>query len=75
PYTKALIKSLPNAGIRHTHQKLEGIPGHPPNLINPPEGCRFKDRCPFASDECLNEPPLVEVEPGRYVACWKVRGR
>jgi len=73
PYTKALIKSLPNAGIRHTKEKLEGIPGHPPNLINPPEGCRFKDRCPLADESCVEEPPLQEIKEGRFVACWKVK--
>lgn len=73
PYTKALIKSLPNAGIRHTKEKLEGIPGHPPNLINPPAGCRFRDRCPLADENCLEEPPLKEINKGRYVACWKVK--
>nr|WP_244262284.1 ABC transporter ATP-binding protein [Thermoanaerobacter wiegelii] len=73
PYTKSLIKSLPNAGIRHTKEKLEGIPGHPPNLINPPEGCRFKDRCPIADESCVEEPPLQEIKEGRFVACWKVK--
>lgn len=73
PYTKALIKSLPNAGVRHIKERLEGIPGHPPNLINPPTGCRFKDRCPFADESCLEEPPLKEINKGRFVACWKVK--
>ncbi|ADD01632.1 oligopeptide/dipeptide ABC transporter, ATPase subunit [Thermoanaerobacter italicus Ab9] len=73
PYTKALIKSLPNAGVRHTKERLEGIPGHPPDLLDPPAGCRFKDRCPIADESCLKEPPLQEINKGRFVACWKVK--
>ncbi|OAA30740.1 peptide ABC transporter ATPase [Kosmotoga arenicorallina S304] len=72
PYTKLLISSLPEVGIKHSETPLKGIPGRPPELLNPPIGCRFKDRCPVASERCDEEPPLVEVEPGHQVACWKV---
>jgi peptide/nickel transport system ATP-binding protein len=72
PYTQALIASLPEVGVRHDQVTLTGIPGRPPSLANPPAGCRFKDRCPFAFDKCAQTPPFAEVEPGHSVACWKV---
>ena len=51
PYTQALIASLPEVGVRHDQTTLTGIPGRPPSLVNPPTGCRFRDRCPFAFAE------------------------
>jgi peptide/nickel transport system ATP-binding protein len=75
PYTKMLIGSLPEVGVRYADQKLNGIPGGPPSLLDPPEGCRFRHRCPLAFDRCSEQPPFEEVEPGHYVACWAVRGR
>jgi peptide/nickel transport system ATP-binding protein len=71
PYTKLLISSLPEVGRRYDAQRLEGIPGSPPPLIDPAPGCRFRDRCPLASAECEKEPPFVEVDREHYVACWK----
>ena len=71
PYTRLLISSLPAIGVRFEEQRLEGIPGAPPSLLNPPEGCRFRDRCPLAFEKCTAEPPFVEVTPGHAVACWK----
>ena len=72
PYTQALIASLPAVGVRHDQTTLTGIPGRPPSLVNPPAGCRFRDRCPFAFAKCTETPPFEEVKPGHYVACWKV---
>ncbi len=72
PYTQALIASLPEVGVRHDQTTLTGIPGRPPSLINPPAGCRFRDRCPFAFAKCSQTPPFEEVKAGHYVACWKV---
>ena len=72
PYTQMLISSLPEVGVRYEDQRLEGIPGRPPSLLDPPVGCRFRDRCPFAFDKCLEEPPFVEIAPDHHVACWKV---
>jgi peptide/nickel transport system ATP-binding protein len=72
PYTKLLISSLPQVGVKYTEKKLTGIPGNPPQLLDPPVGCRFRDRCPVAFDKCLQEPPFVEVEQNHYVACWHV---
>ncbi len=72
PYTKMLLGSLPEVGVRYAERRLAGIPGRPPSLINPPSGCRFRDRCPLAFAKCAEEPPFVEVRPGRFAACWKV---
>ena len=72
PYTQALIASLPEVGVRHDQVTLAGIPGRPPSLANPPAGCRFRDRCPFAFAKCTDTPPFEQVRPGHYVACWKV---
>ncbi len=71
PYTRLLISSLPKVGVRCCDNKLAGIPGNPPLLLNPPTGCRFRERCPLAFEKCLEIPPFVEVEPGHFVACWK----
>jgi peptide/nickel transport system ATP-binding protein len=71
PYTQLLISSLPEVGVRYASRRLTGIPGRPPALLDPPTGCRFRDRCPLAFDRCAEEPPFVEVTPGHQVACWK----
>jgi peptide/nickel transport system ATP-binding protein len=71
PYTRALLASLPEVGVTYTEQRLAGIPGRPPSLLNPPTGCRFRDRCPLASEKCLEEPPFVEIAPDHHVACWE----
>jgi peptide/nickel transport system ATP-binding protein len=71
PYTKLLISSLPEVGVKYSERKLAGIPGKPPLLLDPPIGCRFRERCPVAFDKCLEVPPFIEVEKGHFVACWK----
>ncbi|MGQ9625778.1 MAG: ABC transporter ATP-binding protein [Anaerolineae bacterium] len=72
PYTKLLISSLPKVGVKYSENRLTGIPGSPPLLLNPPIGCRFRDRCPLAFDKCIEEPPFTEIETEHFVACWKV---
>ncbi len=72
PYTKLLISSLPEVGIRYDEKRLVGIPGIPPALLDPPTGCRFRDRCPLASAKCAERPPFREIAPGHQVACWEV---
>ncbi len=72
PYTKLLLGSLPEVGVRFAERRLSGIPGRPPSLLDPPTGCRFRARCPLATEQCAEEPPFVEIEPGRHAACWKV---
>ena len=71
PYTRMLIGSLPEVGVRFEEQRLNGIPGRPPSLLRPPKGCRFRARCPLADAGCEQEPPWLETEPGRFTACWK----
>jgi len=71
PYTEALLKSIPKLE-NHSHTRLQVIAGRPPDLINPPKGCRFSPRCIYAQDKCREEePPLQEAEtPGHLFACW-----
>jgi peptide/nickel transport system ATP-binding protein len=69
PYTRALLNSIPR--LRGEIRDLTWIPGTPPDLINPPPGCRFHPRCPHAMERCKKEePPMVEVDRNHYVACW-----
>jgi peptide/nickel transport system ATP-binding protein len=71
PYTEALLKSIPKLD-QPSHTRLEAIPGRPPDLVNPPVGCRFAARCPYAQEKCVaEEPPLIEADtPGHYYKCW-----
>lgn len=68
PYTHALVKSFPN--IKGPRKHLEGIYGHPPDLINPPSGCRFNPRCGYAEDICRREnPELNKISKNHFLAC------
>ncbi|MFZ6002493.1 MAG: ABC transporter ATP-binding protein [Actinomycetota bacterium] len=71
PYTEALLRSIPKLDSP-SHTRLQIIGGRPPDLINPPPGCRFAPRCPYAQAKCHTEmPPLVEAEtPGHEYRCW-----
>ncbi len=71
PYTQGLIRSIPRVDAAAVgRQRLEQIPGTVPNLLNPPEGCRFAARCGFATDACrAAEPPLRAVGHDHKVAC------
>jgi peptide/nickel transport system ATP-binding protein len=71
PYTKLLISSLPEVGVEYAERRLTGIPGNPPQLLDPPSGCRFRERCPIAFAQCLETPPFLEVGRDHFVACWK----
>lgn len=73
PYTKLLLSSLPEVGVRYSEKVLSGIPGQPPHLLNPPTGCRFKDRCPLRGQECDEEPPMIRVSEDHVTYCWKVK--
>jgi peptide/nickel transport system ATP-binding protein len=70
PYTQMLLASTPRLHKRVS--ELAFIPGAPPDLLTPPDGCRFAPRCPFAKDKCRREePPVVEVSRDHMVACWR----
>ena len=67
PYTKRLLDSLPVIG--GSRELAPAIPGGPPDPGHLPEGCRFRPRCPYAADRCLEDPALREVRPGQAAAC------
>jgi peptide/nickel transport system ATP-binding protein len=70
PYTRRLLAATPR--LHKKVDKLDFIPGTPPDLLNPPEGCRFHLRCDEAMEKCKKEvPPVREIEPGHQVACWR----
>jgi peptide/nickel transport system ATP-binding protein len=70
PYTQGLIRSIPRVDLAGGRRRLEAIPGTVPQLVNPPPGCRFAPRCPFARAECrAATPPWREIAPGHRVAC------
>jgi peptide/nickel transport system ATP-binding protein len=67
PYTLLLTSSLPTIGDDRARQ---GLPGRPPSLWEPPQGCRFAPRCPLATELCrAQEPQLAEHRPGHFAAC------
>ena len=67
PYTEKLLASLPRL---HSDVQPEFIPGTPPDLADPPPGCRFQPRCTYAFDRCAEDPPLLPVGPGHAARCW-----
>jgi len=70
PYTEALFQSLPDKAAE-TRERLYSIPGLPPDLTNPPVGCRFAPRCRYATDRCrAEEPNLLGEVPGHEFACF-----
>ena len=72
PYTKALLSVFPS--IRGEKRPLATLGGEPPNLIDPPTGCRFHPRCPYATAICQQEEPPVVVRDGHWAACWNPVG-
>jgi peptide/nickel transport system ATP-binding protein len=72
PYTEALLQSIPKLADA-SHTRLNVISGRPPDLVNPPKGCRFSPRCPYVQERCRDEePPLIPtLEDSRHTyACW-----
>jgi oligopeptide/dipeptide ABC transporter ATP-binding protein len=67
PYTRGLLQSAPS--ISNKQVDLYSIPGQVPDLLNPPNGCSFANRCSFATERCRNDPPTFNIK-GRTVNCW-----
>ena len=68
PYTSALLSVFPS--IRGPKHELVTLPGEPPDLIDPPPGCRFHPRCPYATDPCRTEEPPVVDRGSHWASCW-----
>ena len=74
PYTQALFEAFPATDPRAREGKKRIVMGDVPSPINPPTGCHFHPRCPYAVEKCRREyPPLKEVTPGHSAACWVVQ--
>jgi len=72
PYTEALLSAIPKLSDP-SHTRLSAIGGRPPDLVNPPPGCAFAPRCPYARERCHNEAPPLEAHPdspGHLFACF-----
>jgi peptide/nickel transport system ATP-binding protein len=69
PYTIGLLGAAPS--LEGGLDRLASIEGTVPDLRNPPPGCRFAPRCPFAEARCAGQPPLAEFAPGHAAACWR----
>jgi oligopeptide/dipeptide ABC transporter ATP-binding protein len=71
PYTRGLLESIPQLD-KEGQKRLPSIPGEVPELITLPKGCNFSPRCKYVMDRCIqDDPPLMEIAPGRKSACWK----
>lgn len=69
PYTRGLLNSLPRLG---NMDRMISIKGEPPDPINPPSGCRFHPRCPYATEICnKKEPEYIMIKKGHYVNCLR----
>jgi len=73
PYTQALLSSLPKVGVQVKEQRLEGIKGTPPELLNIGPGCRFRERCPYRTQRCEETPVTEHITPDHSIACWNFR--
>jgi peptide/nickel transport system ATP-binding protein len=75
PYTSMLISAIPSVADIYVKRIPKPVPGEPPSLLNPPPGCKFHPRCPYAVEKCrTSEPPLCEPKKGRFVKCWLYSG-
>ena len=72
PYTRALMSAFPS--VKGEKRELTTLPGEPPDLLDPPGGCRFHPRCVYATDECrTSTPPIVRLD-SHWAACWNPPG-
>lgn len=70
PYTRFLLEAVPKPNPMHRKEDKEMLTGEIPSPVNPPSGCRFHTRCPYAKEICSQqEPEMQEKAPHRYVAC------
>lgn len=69
PYTQGLLRSLPKRGAG-SRERLVPIEGTPPDLLDPPPGCPFQERCPHAMAKCASLPPQFEISEGHRSMCW-----
>jgi len=72
PYSQKLMASVPS--LEAEDESLGYIPGQPPSLLDPPQTCRFADRCHKRFEKCDQDPPVFEVEEGWKVKCWLYAG-
>lgn len=73
PYTRALLASAPSLDAENAGRGAPALAGELPSPLNPPSGCRFRTRCPFATERCaLETPALTDVGPGHQAACLLV---
>ncbi|MFP3953708.1 MAG: ABC transporter ATP-binding protein [Candidatus Acetothermia bacterium] len=70
PYSEALISSLPRVGTHYKDERLTGISGNPPDLVEVGSGCRFRFRCNYSTEKCEETPVREELEDRHYVRCW-----
>ncbi|MEV4562892.1 dipeptide/oligopeptide/nickel ABC transporter permease/ATP-binding protein [Nonomuraea sp. NPDC049419] len=72
PYTEALLQAAPRL-TDPVHHRLRVIPGRPPDLVDLPQGCAFRARCPYATARCAEEPPPLLTDHHHAYACWHPR--
>ena len=72
PYTQALLSAVPHVYEEERSEQIL-LEGDVPSPVNPPQGCRFHTRCPYASEKCQTEPPLTDIGSGHFVACHLCR--
>lgn len=71
PYTWGLLNSMPRLDMKREEEELQSIPGTPPDLFKPPQGCPFADRCPHTMNICHSQmPEKTEASPTHGVYCW-----
>ena len=68
PYTRALMSAFPS--VTGEKRELTTLQGEPPDLLDPPPGCRFHPRCPYATSECMSQEPPIVHRGDHWAACW-----